>query len=156
MYKKLTEEYEEQLFQNYNLTDLMLLKKKERKIKFNENSALYILLRQKLEEYGLSLFGQFERNDLTFRGVIMLDDFPIENEPILKQLYGYIDFTTHIQLRGFDNFAVAFDYNVDTGKCELQRHSLGSVTHRIKFDTLSEMLEYLKINNYENAFTETV
>ena len=59
MYKKLTEEYEEQLFRNYNLTDLMLLKKKERKIKSNENSALYILLRQKLEEYGLSLFGQF-------------------------------------------------------------------------------------------------
>lgn len=156
MYKKLTEEYKEQLFQNYNLTDLMLLKKKERKIKFNENLALYILLRQKLEEYGLSLFGQFERNDLTFRGVRMLDDFPIENEPILKQLYGYNDFTTHIQLRGFDNFAVAFDYNVDTGKCELQRHSLGSVTHRINFNTLSEMLEHLKVNDYENAFTETV
>jgi len=130
MYKKLTEEYEEQLFQNYNLTDLMLLKKKDRKIKSNENSALYILLRQKLEEYGLSLFGQFERNDLTFRGVRMLDDFPIENEPILKQLYGYIDFTTHIQLR--------------------------SVTHRINFNTLSEMLEHLKVNDYENAFTETV
>lgn len=156
MYKKFTEEYEEQLFQNYNLTELMLLKKKERKIKFNENSALYILLRQKLEEYGLSLFGQFERNDLTFRGVRMLDDFPIENEPILKQLYGYIDFTAHIQLRGFDNFAVAFDYNVDTGKCELQRHSWRSVTDRINFDTLSEMLEHLKVNDYENAFTETV
>ena len=156
MYKKLTEEYEEQLFQNYHLTDLMLLKKKDRKIKFNENSALYILLRQKLEEYGLSLFGQFERNDLTFRGVRMLDDFPIENEPIIKQLYGYIDFVTHIQLRGFDNFAVAFDYNVDNGKCELQRHYWGSVTHRINFDTLSEMLEHLKVNGYENAFAETV
>lgn len=152
MYKKLTEEYEEQLFENYNLTDLMLLKKKGRKIKFNENPALMILLTQKLNEYGLSLFGQFERNNLTFRGLIMRDNFPIENEPIIKQLYGYVGFVTHIQLCGYDNFSVAFDYNVDSGKCELQRHSYGTITHRINFDTLSEMLEHLTVNGYVNSF----
>lgn len=153
MYKKLTEEYESGLFNNYSLTELMLLKKKDRKIKLNENTALNIILSQKLEEYGLVLFGRFERNGLTFRGVKMLDDFPIENEPILKQLYGYIDFTTHIQLRGFESFAVAFDYNVDSGNCELQRHSWGTITHRVKFDTLSKMLDHIKVNGYENAFT---
>jgi hypothetical protein len=154
IYKKLTEEYEGQLFKNYNLTELMLLKKKDRKIKINENSALCELLIQKLEEYGLSLFGQFERDNLTFRGIRMFDDFPIENEPILKQLYGYIDFTANIQLRGFDNFAVAFNYNVDSGECELQRHSWGTVTHRLKFSSLFVLLEYIKTNGYDNLFND--
>ena len=152
--KKLTEEYEGQLFENYNLTGLMLLKKNGRRIKSNENYALTYLLRSKLEEYGLSLFCQFERGGLTFRGVVMLDDFPIENEHILKQLYGYTGFTAHIQLRGFDSFAVAFDYEVDTGKCELQRHSWSSITARISFETLSEMLGHLKVHGYENAFEQ--
>lgn len=150
--KKLTEEYEGQLFENYNLTGVMLLKKNGRRIKSNESYALTCLLRSKLEEYGLSLFCEFERDGLRFRGVIMSDDFPIENEPILKQLYGYENFIAHIQLRGFDSYAVAFDYNTTNGKCELQRHSWGSVTDRMSFETLSEMLNHLKVNGYENAF----
>lgn len=151
-FKKLTEHYEGLLFENYDLTQLMLLKKNGRRIRANENNAIYCLLQSKLMEYGLSLLHQFERNGLTLRGINLLEGFPIENEPILKQLYGFIDFTAHIGLRGFDSFAVAFDYNVDTGKCELQRHSWGLITDRIDFDTLSEMLRHLEVHGYENAF----
>lgn len=156
MYKILTEEYEDGLFDNYSLTNLMILQKKGRRVKSNENPGLYILLRQKLLEYGLSLNGEFEKNDMKFRCIRMLTDFPIENEPILKQLYGFDNLTVHILLRGYDNFALAFNYNVDTGKCELQRHSWGIVTDRMDFENLREMLEYLKLKNYENAFTEII
>lgn len=141
MYKILTEEHEKGLFKNYHLTDLMLLKKKNRNNKTSGNQATYLLLNEKLEQYGLQLFGQFERNEMTFRGVRLLDKFPVQNEPIIKQLYGFENFLTHIQLRGFDDFALAFDYNVDTGECELQKHCWGVVRKRRKYISLTEMLK---------------
>jgi len=151
-FKKITEEYDECLFENYHLTSLMLLKKDGKRIRSNENVCINILLNQKLEQYGLHLFGQFERSGLTFRGVRILENFPIENEPIFKQLYGYDNFTTHIQVCGFDDFALAFDYNVDNGECELQKHRFGSVIGRLKFNQFSQLIEHLKLNGYENAF----
>lgn len=152
MYKKLSENFEEGLFENYNLTEIMLLAKNGKKIKANEVTALYLLLNSKLEEYGIYLFGQFERQNLLFRGIRLLDDFPIENEPIIKQLYGYTNYIPHIQLRGFDEYATAFDYNTENGKCELQRHCFGTVTHRIKYDTLKDMLLDIKEKTYDNLF----
>lgn len=154
-YKILTEEYERGLFNNYYLTDLMLLKKKNRNNKTSGNQATYLLLNDKLEQYGMQLFGQFERNEMTFRGLRLLENFPLENEPILKQLYGFKNFLAHIQLRGFDDFALAFDYNVDTGECELQKHCWGSIKKRHKYETLSEMLNDIKEKGYEEVFEDT-
>lgn len=151
-YKKLTEEVDEGIFWNYSLTDLMLLRKNGRKIKSNENVALTTLLRNKLEEYGMALSLNFEREGLMFRGITMLDGFPIENEPILKQLYGYNNFIVPIILRGFDDYSISFDYEVDTGMCELQKCSWGTVRNRLKFKTLREMLTYIKEKGYENCF----
>lgn len=152
MYKKLAEEYEDELFKNFYLTELMLLKKGGRRIKSNENQALHILLRQKLEEYGISLFGQFEYNGLVFRSIRIFDDFPICNEQIIKQLYGYNNLMVHIQLRGFEDFSAAFDYNIETGECQLQRHRFGSITHRIYYDSLEKMMKNLKAKGYDNIF----
>jgi len=103
----------------------------------------------------MQLFGQFERNDMTFRGLRLLDNFPVENEPILKQLYGFENFLAHIQLRGFDDFALAFDYNVDTGECELQKHSWGSIKNRKTYNTLSEMMQDIKGKGFEEVFEDT-
>lgn len=141
--KKLNGNHEGLIFKYYNLTDLMLLKKNGRKQykKILENSALYQLLYLKLEEYGLSLFGMFERDNMQFRGIRLLQNFPVENEEIIKQLYGYENFTTHVQLNGFDDFATSFDYNTTTGECELQRHSWQSVTNRVKYNSLKSMLK---------------
>lgn len=152
VFKKLGEESDDRLFTNFGLTELMILRKNGRRVKANENNCLHLLLTEKLKEYGLSLFGQFESDGLEFRSVRMLEGFPLENEPILSQLYGYTGFTAHVQLRGFDNFAAAFDYNVDTRKCELQRHCYGTVTNRIQYGTLSEMLADIKLKGYDNIF----
>lgn len=140
------------IFRNFNLTELMLLKKNGRRVKLTENYALYNLLKNKLLEYGILLVGQFERSNLTFRSIMIMDELPIENELIIKELYGYFNFTAHIQLRGFEDFSVAFDYELDTGICELQRHCYGSISHRIKFITFKEMIEYIRLNGYDNLF----
>jgi hypothetical protein len=84
----------------------------------------------------------------------MLDEFPIENEPIIKQCYGYSNIKPHIQLRGFDSYCAAFEYNLDSGECELQRHCYGTVTDRINYESLSEMLEDIKLKGYDNVFYE--
>ena len=151
-YKKITDLDDNNLFDNYVLTDLMVMKNKGRRVKSNENMAIYILLWEKLKEYGIWLSGYIEAGNITFRGIGLLDGFPLENELILKQLYGFTNLTTHIQLHGFDDFATAFDYNVDTGRCELQRHRYGSVTHRIKYDSLKDMLLDINEKGYDKLF----
>lgn len=130
----------------------MLLAKNGRSKKNNENPALQELLSEKLEEYGIGMFGRFEKDNIVFRGVRLFDGFPVENEPILKQLYGYDGFVAHIQLKGFDDFATAFDYNVDTGECELQRHSWGTVTDRIKYTTFINMMTDISKRGHEKIF----
>lgn len=60
--------------------------------------------------------------------------------------------TAHIQLRGFDDYSTAFDYNTDTGECELQRHSWGTVTHKIKYGTLKDMLNDIENKGYKIIF----
>lgn len=140
------------LFGNYALTELMLVKKNGRKSGLGENEALNILLRNKLIKYGLTLFGRFETNGLSFRGVRMLKSFPIENEPILQQLYGYDNLTIPVMLNGFEHFSVSFSYEVDTGKCELQKHVFGSIRERMPFENLSSLLDHLQAHGTKNAF----
>jgi len=153
MYKKVNKEFESSLFRDFRLTSLMVLKKNGRKIRSNEDQAIYTLLDSKLNEYGIQLFGQFDRGGMTLRGIVLHDEFPIENEPIIAQLYGYDGLITHVQLKGFDSFSTAFDYNVDTKECELQRHSWGTVTHRIKYDSFASMMKELNEKDHENIFT---
>ena len=149
-FKKISEE-QEIIFENFHLTDLMLYKKNNRNKTICQHFGVFNLLKDKLREYGLDLFGVFERDGLTFRGVRMLQGFPLENEPILKQLYGFNNFKTHIQLRGFDDFAIAFDYDVDSGFCELQKHVYGSIKNRQEYFTLKVMLEDIDRLGYENV-----
>lgn len=141
------------IFRYHNLTELMLLKKNGKKCnKLVYNIVLDELLSQKLVEYGLQLFGQFESDGLVFKSVRLLDNFPIENEVILRQLYGYDNFKAHIQLRGFYDFSTAFDYDIETGECELQKHVYQTIRSRIKYKTLSDMLDDLKQYGYKNVF----
>lgn len=142
--KKISD-YEGTMFKYYELTDLMLLEKKGRKVhkKILDNTALHELLNQMLEEYGIQLFGQFDRNDMRFRGIRLLKGFPIENEPLIHQLYGYEDFEAYIQLDGFYDFATAFIYNTSTQHCELQRHRWGVVTNRKNYYSLANMIEQI-------------
>lgn len=152
MYKKITEEFESSLFDNYNLTELMVLKKNGKRVKANESLALHCLLSSKLKEYGISLLGSIECNELTFRCISLSEGFPKENEEIIRQLYGYKGIKVHILLRSFYDFSAAFDYDVDSGSCELQRHRYGVITDTITFNNMADMLSYIEKNGYDNLF----
>lgn len=145
--KKITEEYYEynNLFTNYDLTALMLLKNKSRKIKHNENQALRFILSEKLKEYGIILLdGSFTENGLTFRTIVIPHNFPIENEPIFQQLYGYENFNPIIFLKSdSDEYSLSFRYFPKTKECVLEKHRYGTRIEENNFNNLSEMLDYL-------------
>jgi hypothetical protein len=155
MYKRIEDEYDGCLFHGHRLTELMLLKKGKRKYGFNSNPALTILLNEKLQEYGIFLFHTFEEGDMVFRGIGLMVDFPVENEPILPQLYGYDNFTAHIHLTGLQDYAVAFDYDVETGECVLQKHSYGQIVSERRFSNLKDMMEQIRTKGYDDVFEQS-
>jgi len=155
IFKKLSDDFEGLIFKNYNLTELMILKKNGKKNKFtNESTGLHALLEQKLLEYGLQLFGMYERGGYQLRAVRMLDNFPIENEEIIKQIYGFTNFKAHVMLQGFSEFSTAFDYDVESGECELQMHKWGNLVNSKKFKTLAEMLLAIEKHGHEEVFNQ--
>ena len=149
MYKKISESYTP-LFKNFYLTDLMILKKNNRNCKLGQNYAVNLILDEMLNQYGIGVFGQFVTGNLTLRGIMIFEGFPEENIEIIKQLYGFKNFTVHIQLKGFDDYALAFDYNIDTEECELQKHSWGSIKDRKSYKSISKMLKEINEKGYEN------
>jgi len=116
------------------------------------NFATGQLLSHFLEDYGMQVFGSFQVAELNFRGARLLEDFPVENESMFHQLYGYEDIDVPIALRGFDECSYAFLYNTTSKKCELQRHTFGTVTNRMKFETFKEMMELISSAGYDKIF----
>lgn len=108
-----------------------------------------------MQEYGIFLFHTFEEGDLVFRGIGLMEEFPVENEPILSQLYGYDNFTAHIHLTTFPDFAVSFDYDVNSGGCVLQKYSYGQIVSECRFSNLKDMMERIRTKGYDDVFEQS-
>ncbi|MGQ1929023.1 hypothetical protein [Ornithobacterium rhinotracheale] len=151
-YKKFNEldEYDDDkyLFQYYCLTDLMILEKNGRTVKSNDNIAIHYLLQSKLNQYGIGLQHGFKEGNIIFRGIKLFPEFPLENEPIIKQLYGFENFEVNINLRAFDDCAYVFDYNTDSGRCNFKKLSFGATIFEKDFKTMREMFEHIEKEKY--------
>ncbi|MGV4459901.1 hypothetical protein ACQ1Q5_00025 [Ornithobacterium rhinotracheale] len=151
-YKKFNEldEYDDDkyLFQDYSLTDLMIREEDGRTIESNDNIAIHYLLQEKLNQYGIDLLHGFKRGNMVFRGIKLFPEFPLENEPIIKQLYGFENFEVNITLRAFDDCAYIFDYNTDSGRCKLKKLSFGAAIFEKDFKTMRKMFEHIEKEKY--------
>lgn len=147
-YKSVLDNSEAGLFENYYLTDLMIISKNGRKVRANENRALHILLSQKLLEYGIFLWGYFEEGDVKYRSITALEGMPPENKEIFNQLYGFEDFEVPILIKNFDSYGISFRYNTSSEKCVLQKHVFRQLMGSRDFNSFRELVEYLEEVEY--------
>lgn len=136
------------LFKNFNLTNLITVKKGEKSLISNKLSyPIYTLLKSFLADYGIHIGGMVVIGEYGVTAITIGKDFPVVNEPIIKQLYGYDNAEVNIQLSKTvdQDCAFAFDYNLDTGSCTFNRYEYGTVKLTKKYDSLVAMLKDIKI-----------
>lgn len=134
------------LFKNYNLTELFLLEDSGKVKRIPKNESVYYAVEEALKPYGISIYGYFKESDLKFRCITIDTDFPIDNEFLFKQIYGYNNFKAVIQIsKNMDEECVYdFLYDVDSGECEFRRHYYGGITNSKKFDSFTIMMNKLR------------
>jgi len=150
------EEYDNVLFKNYYLSELMLVKKNGRKT-FGDKYAIHVLLSEYLKEYGIIVTGTTpifdlnnEKSNLEVRGIYIKPSFDIRNEEIIRQLYGYKNSKVNIFMAGGDDCSISFTYNLDDYSCVLEGHCWSSITNKMNFNTFSEMIDFCNdIDEYE-------
>lgn len=136
------------IFKDNHLTNLMISEiKGRRNIKESLSYPLYLLLKTFLSEYGIHIGGAVYIGDYQVTAVTITKDFPIENELILRQLYGFTDGEVNIQLAKTkdEDCAYAFNYDLTDYKCTFERYQNFATTHSKTYGTLVEMLKDIKI-----------
>lgn len=142
------EEHTEMVLKNYQLADLMLLKSGKVKKTIGNSFAVHQLLDMYLATFGIAIFHMVKVSNLELRGILLLDGFPLENEGLFHQLYGYEDLEVPIQLKGFDECSYSFQYNTTKKTCVLERHAWQQVTHQRNFETFKEMWTLVQEEGY--------
>lgn len=151
---KLITDTDDILFENYTLSEGMTVKVKNRK-KAGDNFITTQLLNHVLRDYGFTIALRTsirntagKEQDIIVNGCGINENFPVENEPLFKQLYAWDNALINIMFypgdKNNEDCAFSFDYNLDTFECELQLNHYGSSYHRRKFETLGEMLSAIK------------
>lgn len=145
---KLYDQYDP-VFMNFNLTNLMITKKGDKSLISQKLSyPIYTLLKSFLDDYGIKIGGQVMIGEYAVTAITIGKDFPPENEPIIKQLYGFENGAeVNIQLAKTidEDCAFAFDYDLDSGKCVFNRYEYGSIKLTKEYPTLYKMLRSIKI-----------
>lgn len=152
---KIVDSYSGNIFFEYKLSDLALTKNKKRK-GLGCKDSVYSLLWLFLEDYGVFINGRTkiynldgnETEDLEVLKVSIRCDFPLKNEAILRQLYGYNSAKVDIGLflQSDEDCAYSFMYNLDDFSCEFFRHYHWNKTSLGKFEDFKSMMKYLKEN----------
>lgn len=137
---------------NYNLTELITIKEGKKKGLGNK-SEVYFLCQSFLRDYGIILGGKtwlYDKdeniNTIEINHCSLVKDFPIENEIILQQMYGYQGDSINIGIfLGTDeDCSYSFSYNLDDFSCKFLRHYYGSNEELGEFSSLKEFLTYIK------------
>jgi len=154
---KLYDEFEHSIFNDYNLTDLMVLEEfPKRKPKISNDSKVMSLLQEYLKDFGIYLFGKTlfrKEQDDSESGIwvrycrIDVHRIPIKNLKILSLLYGYKNVIIDISLFTCDSYNHSFDFNTNTGVCLLKENVYGSSKPIKDFQNINELVVYYR-NNY--------
>lgn len=148
--------------ENGHLTELCTRKINGKK-KTGNNLSVIQLLTSYMREYGLiSAYASTNlRNEngkdwgVEFTAFNINEDFPIENEALIKLLYGYEEGIVNIGFlpgnKNDEDCAFAFDYNLSTGEVTFKKLYYGSTRESKHYDTLVNLLE--AINDVEDINT---
>jgi len=150
--KKYSDNQYRGIFRNNNLTDLALIKNKKKK-GLGANLVSLEALTYILEDFGISVFGatKVENTELEFYYAWVDLEVPLENEELLRQLYGYEDITVDVGItQNFvENCQISFGYNTKNFTCQLRKNIFGTIEERKLFTSFTEMME--KINSTEDV-----
>jgi hypothetical protein len=115
------------IFTNFYLTELLTIKDKNRK-KVGDNYSLYLLIDDYLKDYGVYLFGEYHLQEGTIlRGCTIDKKFPIENFPLLAQMYGWQNVDIYICLKRTEHCDYGFYFNTESLTIRLVEYRWGSV-----------------------------
>ena len=140
-------------FMNYTLTELATSKIGKKK-KYGDIYPVYSVFTRFLEAYGIFVFGgtqihilEGEHTDIQTCYITIDRQFPMENEFLFSQLYGYENAMIDIGIKVINEDAgcqFSFEYNLETKTCKLKRNSYGSVSHVRQFESFTEMMDEIK------------
>lgn len=131
---------------DYHLTELMEYKE-------DNSYSSFVMVSDYLKLYGIHVIGKTHMFDLNKNGLknevraITLDkDFPIENAPLIEQLYGYENSLVFVALDRDENREYGFWFNLEDKSCELERLEYGNVKFSKKYGSFKEMFVDFKKN----------
>jgi len=139
---------DELIFKNFELTEVMT----EKKHKPFKSLGLHLLLQNFLSEYGIyqsALTWLGDSNNDNFNGEkvmyvsIKLGEFPIQNELVLRQIYGWKNASVNIGLYSDKTASSSFIYNLQDYSCTFEGK---------RFESLKSLLSGVK--EVEKSYTE--
>lgn len=126
------------MFNNYYLTDLLTLKNGKKK-GLGNNVAVMQITDDLLRPYGIALFGAWTGLDgISLRHCHLYKNFPVENFPILQQMYGWDNSDIYICLERADTCEYGFYFNTETEKIRLVEYRWGEVKKDCFFNSFAE------------------
>ncbi len=135
-------------FKNYHLTELSTIQIGTKKQLGNKYS-IHCIIDSLLKPYGIFMFGSTtlrasetgQETNIVTRHISIDKNFPIENEPLFSQMYGYKNVRVDIGLQTcHDDYAISFDYNVENKMCTLIKWRYGSKLKAVPFKSLKDLL----------------
>lgn len=124
---------------NYgNLVELIIVKNGKKK-GVGDNYAVYTLLCEVLQPYGINLCGNY--TGLTgweLRGCMLDKNFPEENFPILQEMYNFINADIYICLERTDSCEYGFYFNTESLNIRLVEYVWGEVKKDRFFNSFAE------------------
>lgn len=131
---------------NYgNLGELIIVKNGKKK-GAGDNGAVYTLLCEVLQPYGINLCGNW--TGLTgweLRGCVLDKKFPEENFPILQEMYGFENADIYICLERTDSCEYGFYFNTDTLNIKLVEYRWGEIERHRCFHSFAEFWAERKV-----------
>lgn len=137
------------VFKDNDLTTLMINSKGNRNLIPKKLSyPIYKLLSAFLANYNIHIGGAVMIGEYEVKAITITPQFDVQNELILRQLYGFSNAKVNIQLAyrksDEDIGAYAFWYNLTDYSCTLEKYVYGDTKESKRYEMLSDMLEFLR------------
>lgn len=140
------------LFQNYNLTELLVYKKGNRK-GLAAKTSVSTMTDRLLNPYGINLWYHWTGLEgLVLRGCSINKDFPAVNFPIIVQMYGWLDSDIYICLERTEDCEYGFYYNTEKETCKLVEYRWGEIKKEKLFDNFYIM--WSEVKKMKNKYYE--
>jgi len=136
--KKYNENNYEPMLKNNYLTDLIITKNGKKK-GVGDNSSVYRITSDFLRPYGINLWGCWVGLDgWELRQTTLDKNFPLENFPILVQMYGFTNADIYICLERNSMCEYGFYFNTETLKIRLVEYRWGEIKKDCFFNSFAE------------------